>query len=141
MGNDQGEIRALFQAWRAAVEGADVPTLLDLVTEDALFLAPGAPPLQGKAAVEAVYHRTFAAYRVTQDFEEQELLLFGDWALVRGVERGSVHPLDGAEPVAVPPRRDQWARVDDERHQSRAGLLAARAAARSRFSSSGEASR
>ncbi len=48
MPSDEAQIRALVDTWQAATRAGDVDTVLDLMTDDAVFLVPGRPPM-GKA--------------------------------------------------------------------------------------------
>lgn len=50
--DDQRAIRALVTEWMAATKRGDGRAVLDLMTDDAVFLVPGRPPM-GKAAFAA----------------------------------------------------------------------------------------
>lgn len=45
MPTDEQQIRHLLDTWHAATKAGDVDTVLDLMTDDALFLVPGRPPM------------------------------------------------------------------------------------------------
>lgn len=48
MPTDEAQIRALVDTWQAATRAGDVDAVLGLMTDDAVFLVPGRPPM-GKA--------------------------------------------------------------------------------------------
>ena len=50
MMSDEQAIRTLFDAWQRASRAGDMDTLLGFATDDAVFLAPGQPPIRGRAA-------------------------------------------------------------------------------------------
>jgi uncharacterized protein (TIGR02246 family) len=43
--NDESEIRKLVATWMAATKSGDVDAVLDLMTDDAVFLSVGRPPM------------------------------------------------------------------------------------------------
>ena len=85
--------------WLEAVAGGDAPRLASLVTEDCVFLAPGAPPIRGRQAVELLYRSLFARYRLKQNFQFEEVLPFGDWAFAWGTDEVAMTPIESGEPV------------------------------------------
>jgi uncharacterized protein (TIGR02246 family) len=102
---DAAAIRRLYLEWIDAVREGDVDALAEMVTEDALFLATGAPPVAGREAVSEAYPAIFARHRIEQGFEEEELVIAGDWAFCRGLERFTATPRNGGPPVALAGRR------------------------------------
>lgn len=102
---DIAAIRRLYQDWIAAGKAGNVEALLGMVTEDALFLAPGAPPMRGREAMEAAYQIAFSRHRIEQGFDEEELVLAGGWAFCRGRESFTATPWDGGPPVTLAGRR------------------------------------
>ncbi|HVH61343.1 MAG TPA: DUF4440 domain-containing protein, partial [Candidatus Sulfotelmatobacter sp.] len=53
--DDEQAIRKLTDDWLAAVRAKDIPRLSEMVTDDAVFLPSGFPPIRGKQAVETMY--------------------------------------------------------------------------------------
>jgi uncharacterized protein (TIGR02246 family) len=51
--SDEEQIRALVQTWLSATKAGDIDTVLGLMTDDAVFLLPGRPPM-GKAEFAAL---------------------------------------------------------------------------------------
>ena len=63
MSEDELAIRSVVAAWMEATKQHDIQTVLNLMTEDALFLVPGKPPMT-KAGFEAAA-MTQAAAKIT----------------------------------------------------------------------------
>lgn len=45
MTSDEAQIRTLVDIWQAATQAGDIDTVLSLITDDAVFLVPGRPPM------------------------------------------------------------------------------------------------
>ena len=73
---------------------------MTLVTEDAEFWSNGAHPLVGRDSLRAALAGVFARFRFTQRFERAELVIRGDLAFMRGMERNTLYPIDGSPPTA-----------------------------------------
>jgi uncharacterized protein (TIGR02246 family) len=98
---DEQAIRALHRAWGEASHARDLTRILELVTEDCVFLMPGAPPIEGKAAVRALYQQMFAQWsesEIRQDSRIDEIGVAGDWAYWRGTDAITITP-PGATPL------------------------------------------
>lgn len=82
MSEDERQIRAVIQTWMEASRAHDAATILDLMTEDVVFLTAGNSPF-GKAefakSLEGMKGMTFDGKN-----EIQEIEVTGDWAWVRG---------------------------------------------------------
>jgi uncharacterized protein (TIGR02246 family) len=94
---DERAIRKLFAEWGDAVAARDVEQLLTLITEDAVFLAPGQEPIRGKVAVEALYRQVLSLYRFEQNWVFEEIQVLGDWAYCWGRDSVTMTPLGSAE--------------------------------------------
>ena len=46
MNEDEMQIRGVVAAWMAATKAGDVETVLNLMTDDVVFLVPGKPPMR-----------------------------------------------------------------------------------------------
>ena len=99
MPTDEQAIRDLFAAWNQATRDKDIETLLTSMTDDATFLAPGRPPIRGKAEVEAMYRQMLALYQWEQNWVFEEIQVFGDWGFCWGRDSASLTPLDGGPSV------------------------------------------
>ena len=101
---DREAIRQLGQEWVEAVHHGDVDRLLDLVTDDVVFMPANAPSIVGRAAVAQAYRATFAAFEVDQTFAPEEIQVGGDWAFVRGTDAIEMKPRAGGSPIVVTAR-------------------------------------
>lgn len=98
---DEQSIRRLGDEWEKAVEARDLDRILSLVTDDVVFMPPGAPAIEGKRALEETYRAFFARYSIKQTFAPEEIKISGDWAFTRGADVLTLVPLDGNLPVVV----------------------------------------
>ena len=78
----------------------DIARVASLVTEDCEFWTNAAPPLKGREAVRATLQTFYATYSHRQEFERQELLLAGDLAFARGIERNVLTPVAGVPEIS-----------------------------------------
>ena len=96
MSEDEIAIRQLVETWMEAGKNSDIDTLMDLMTDDVLFLVPGREPF-GKAAFRAA---TEAMRGVSFEgcAEICELNIFEDWAWLRNHIEIEMHNI-GSNPV------------------------------------------
>lgn len=100
--DDEQAIRKLTEDWLAAVRAKDVPRLAGMVTEDAVFLPSGFPPIRGKHAVETMYRSFFPQFAsVEQTVTIEELQVLGDWAFAWGTEKFTLVPQAGRAPIEM----------------------------------------
>jgi uncharacterized protein (TIGR02246 family) len=100
--DDEQAIRRLTKDWLAAVRAKDIARLTDMVTEDAVFLPPGLPPVRGKQAVAAMYASFFPQFSsVEQTVSMEEIQVTGDWAFTWGGERFVLVPRTGGPPIQM----------------------------------------
>lgn len=52
---DKDAILAIFPAWHQATRTRDLPTLLNLMTEDVVYLQADQPPMRGREAFAAAF--------------------------------------------------------------------------------------
>lgn len=81
MNDDELAIRQLVETWMAATKAGDLPTVLDLMSEDVIFMTPGAEPF-GKAAFAAASESMRNA-RIDGRSDIREIQILGDWAYLR----------------------------------------------------------
>lgn len=74
-------------AYVAAINSNDLETFLDAVTDDVVFIAPGAPVMEGKSEVGPWVGAYFAAVHTAWQKKSVELVVAGDWAFERYVYR------------------------------------------------------
>lgn len=77
--NDEQQIRDLVATWMSASRAGDVDAVLSLMTDDAVFLAPGQPPMR-KADFAAASHAQSGTDRPTIDgtSDIEEIVIAGD---------------------------------------------------------------
>jgi uncharacterized protein (TIGR02246 family) len=97
MTEDERAIRALIDNWMAATRSGDVATVLSLMTDDVLFMVPGAEPF-GKEAFAAA-SRGMSGAKIDGESEIVELQVLGDWAWLRTRLKVAMTPPGGTEPV------------------------------------------
>lgn len=100
--DDKLAIQKLTDDWVAAVRKKDIARLTNMVTEDAVFLPPGFPPIRGKQAVAAMYDRFFPQFSsVEQTVSTEEVEVAGDWAFAWGTEHFVLVPQAGEPPIEM----------------------------------------
>jgi uncharacterized protein (TIGR02246 family) len=90
MDNDEQAIRALISTWMEAGASGDSARVLELMTEDVVFLGAGRPPMT--KADFAAASRTMEGQRVEGTAEIQEVRVFGDWAYCWNQLHVTIHP-------------------------------------------------
>jgi uncharacterized protein (TIGR02246 family) len=81
MRDDETQIRELVTTWMAATKAGEVQAVLDLMTDDAVFLVPGQAPF-GKAQF-AQAAQAQSALRIDGQSDIEEIQVCGDWAFMR----------------------------------------------------------
>ncbi|MGO4740922.1 SgcJ/EcaC family oxidoreductase [Bosea sp. 2KB_26] len=81
MNDDEREIRALIEKWLTASKAGDVASVLELMTEDAIFMVPGQAPF-GRATFSAMSD-TMGDLKIEGNSTIHELKVLGDWAFMR----------------------------------------------------------
>lgn len=90
---DERAIHDLIDAWFEASRAGDSQTVLDLVTDDVVFLVPDREPF-GKEAFAATAAE-LEDVQLDGTYAVQELEVFGDWAYLRNHIEVSTTPPDG----------------------------------------------
>ena len=75
---------------------ADIHAVSRLYANDAVWLPPNGPVVEGKSAILERYQRSFASLKLSYTFEEVESRIAGDWAFSRGFTKGEAVPKDGS---------------------------------------------
>jgi uncharacterized protein (TIGR02246 family) len=97
--NDEAAIRAAHAAWNAASSNRDIQRILDLVTDDCVFLMADEPPFIGKEGVSKAFEQMSARYgdaKIEQYGEIQEIQIFGDTAFWRSTDTLTLMSAKGA---------------------------------------------
>ncbi|WP_316904249.1 SgcJ/EcaC family oxidoreductase [Ralstonia mannitolilytica] len=93
MTDDERAIRNVVDTWITASKSGDVATVLDLMTDDVLFLTPGQPPF-GKDAF-AKMSGDMKDVHIDGTSDIQEVQVFGEVAYLRNFLRISMTMPDG----------------------------------------------
>lgn len=94
MSDDERAIRQVVETWMVASKRGDTATVLDLMTDDAIFMVPGQEPF-GKAAFAAA-SKGMEGMKLDGKSEIVELKILGDWAFVRNHIDIAVTPPNGS---------------------------------------------
>src|SRR4051794_28242232 len=78
---DERAIRGVVERWMEASMRGDIATVLDLMTDDVLFMVPGREPF-GREVFAAI-SRSADVPRIEGTNEIVELRVLGDWAFTR----------------------------------------------------------
>src|SRR5215469_10904850 len=97
MTEDERAIRAVIETWLVASKAGDLPTVLDLMTEDVVFLVPGRKPF-GKAEFAAA-SAGMKDVRMEGRSEIEELEILGGWAFMRCRLEIAITPPGAATPM------------------------------------------
>ena len=100
MPSDEDRIRTLVDTWQAATRAGDVDTMLGLMTDDAIFLVPGRPPM-GKAEFAELSRVPPGAPRPAFEStsEIMEIEMSGDMAYLWSRLSVTVTPPGADEPI------------------------------------------
>jgi uncharacterized protein (TIGR02246 family) len=112
--DDEGAVRALFDEWVAATEAGDVARLLDLVTDDVLFMTAERAAF-GKAELAEGLTAMMRLQRLEVVADLQEVVVLGDHAYVRNHLDVTVHPRAGGPSTTVHSRALSILRKEDGR--------------------------
>lgn len=96
MTDDERAIRDLVATWMSASQAGDIATVLSLMAEDVVFMAPGREPFGKEAFAAASQGMQNIRMEGTSDIREIQVL--GDWAYLRSYIRLTATP-PGGRPV------------------------------------------
>jgi uncharacterized protein (TIGR02246 family) len=97
---DESEIRALVDTWMKATRAGDYDTVLGLMTDDAVFLVAGQPPMtKDDFARAARAQASGAAPSIDGTSDIEEIVVAGDWAFMRSRLHVIARPPDGSNPI------------------------------------------
>ena len=100
MPSDEQQIRELVRTWMTATQEGDVDRVLDLMTDDAVFLTPGRAPMRkDEFAALSRAQPGQAAPKFEGSSEIQEIQVIGDWAFMWSKLTVTVTPPGAAEPI------------------------------------------
>ena len=93
MKNDEQAIRELVDTWLAATKAGDIATVLDLMSDDVVFMVPGRPPFGKEAFAAAAGQMKGMKFEGRSDI--LELQIVGDWAWMRNQLTVALYPPQG----------------------------------------------
>jgi uncharacterized protein (TIGR02246 family) len=80
MNTDEKTIREVIERWHDRTAAADVDGVLELIADDAVFLTPGRPPMEGRATFEAGLRKVLHTHRIESSANIREVVVVGDLA-------------------------------------------------------------
>jgi uncharacterized protein (TIGR02246 family) len=83
-------VSALVLHYGAALNQSNTPAIVDLYTDDGVFMPAGAPTATGPAQLQAAYQEVFGAIKLGVEFGIDEIEVHGDIAFARTTSRGQV---------------------------------------------------
>lgn len=101
MVNDEQQIRNVIQKWMTATKEGDINTVLDLMTDDVVFMVVGQEPFgkeEFRKASEAMKDEV-AGVRFDGESNVEEIKVLGDWAYVRSRLKVTTIPNDNDSPI------------------------------------------
>ena len=103
MSSDEDAIRALSDEFVAAANEGNLDRWMDVFTDDAKFMAPDIPIVEGKQAIhDWVKEAFFDPFDMTLDNAVVDLNIAGDWAFGRLTSSFTGVPKDGGDTISAP---------------------------------------
>lgn len=99
MSADMEAIDAMRISFAAAVSAGDVDGMTVNYAEDAVQMPPNEPALEGKEAIRARNQANADQYEMVLENPAEEIIVKGDWAILRGTYVFSGTPKADGEPV------------------------------------------
>jgi uncharacterized protein (TIGR02246 family) len=92
---DEQQIRQAIDTWLQASRDGDLATVMNLMTEDVVFLTPGNPPMS-RGDFEARSKAMTGKIAIEGKPEIKEITIFGDTAICWNYLEITITPLDGS---------------------------------------------
>ena len=93
---DESAIRKAVETWHRATADGDLPTVLSLIAEDAVFLAPGRPPMRGRTSFAQRLTEALKTHTIRSSGEVREITVSGDLGYCWAELTVTATPLDGS---------------------------------------------
>ena len=77
-------VEEIDRRWIAAFNAGDVDTVVSLYTDDVVVMPPSEPSLHGREAVRQWLEAFFENHTARQSLINDEVVVIGDWAWMRG---------------------------------------------------------
>jgi len=94
--SDEEEIRAVIERWHSASRAGDLATVLSLMTDDAIFLTPGRPPMTKDDFAES-FKSWSGSFRVESKSDIKEIYATADLAYCWSHISVVMVPVDGGK--------------------------------------------
>ena len=98
MNGDEDQIRALIAAWADATRVGDLAAILNLMTEDVVFLTPGNAPMRRKDFIGA-FKSLAGSVEIDGRSNIQEITVTGDVAVCWNLIEVKITPQEGGTTV------------------------------------------
>jgi uncharacterized protein (TIGR02246 family) len=93
---DETAIRNVVETWHRATGDNDLATVSRLMAEDAVFLAPGRPPMRGRASFAQVLSEVLKTHTIRSSSEIREVRVSADLGYCWAELTVTATPLDGS---------------------------------------------
>jgi uncharacterized protein (TIGR02246 family) len=97
-GDAEQQIRDVISTWMSATADGDISRVLELMTEDVVFLLPGQTPMRGRDAFAAGFRNALEHVRIEGTADIQEIRIAGDQAYCWNHLILSITPRRGGPP-------------------------------------------
>jgi uncharacterized protein (TIGR02246 family) len=120
---DKKAIREVIDTWIRATTEGEIDTILGLMAEDVVFLAPGQPPMRGREAFASGFRQMIGKVRIECKADIQEIHIAGDYAFCWNNLSVTIAPITGDPPGrhAGPFRREFTESLKEQLITRRAG--------------------
>lgn len=99
MTEDERAIRHLIGTWMRASEKGDIGKVLSLMSDDAIFLTPGNPPIRGRDEFAALQKAAGDRFTFSAQSRLEEVVVRGDWAYCWTHLTVTMTPKSGGAPI------------------------------------------
>jgi uncharacterized protein (TIGR02246 family) len=99
MTDDERAVRNLIGTWLRASEKGDTARVLTLMSDDAIFLTPGNPPIRGRDEFAALQKAAGDRFKLSATSKLEEVVVRGDWAYCWTHLVLIMTPIDGGTPI------------------------------------------
>jgi uncharacterized protein (TIGR02246 family) len=93
---DEAAIRKIVEIWHRATTESDVATVLRLIAEDAVFLAPERPPIRGRASFAQRLTEALKSHTIRSSGDVREVRVSGGLGYCWADLVVTATPLDGS---------------------------------------------
>lgn len=83
MNQDEQAIRQLVETWLDATQAGNVSAVLSLMSEDAMFMTAGQPPMVGREAFARGLNKVLSENVIESTSDIEEIVVSGDLAYCR----------------------------------------------------------